>query len=900
MTYLVARQDAVFGFLAGFFEMLSLYRLALFVVPLAVSLGGTVACAQSTTAWQPPDSTFNSLEELSQAKVKPGIAYRVSERSNTQPDRTGLFYLITKPLPATFSGGTVTHTSTGRLFFRPTTQGPEIRAEWFGAVGDGVSDDTFAIQAALAYFGRVDLLDRTYGVGKGLKVSWSWSAGETLSQDANNLTQAIALEAGNKVFGMGPLRTTVKLLPNTNPRPPSRVFSIFGSVAQQDTADVIIRGLKIDVNFDGQSKDEVPPPDTLKVAHKTYSNPPSMNGIATLNAINIKGSNPLLEDLEVIGYASNTEHESFVIMTELPFNVPLVSRQCGTIRNVEMTQPGSNLEIKYRRFGRERLKTDPNYQHIAEITHVAVTGAVNFSNSQLRNDTLTVPYDHIAWSKVLEVRTLAEALTLPTLAANTIVRVLRPEPAYFSYEPNSSMRANEVSSVSLGRGLFDVSPGIALRLPRAASYPQARLTFESVTEMVDTLSRLPLSARPPEKSIIEVLNSTPESVEYYFTDYDPKPFSLSPNDYVSGSGPTKVFHFQRIPPREQLCKTWHCDPAYNSRWLGENAANIIYCEGGLVENIHIHDESMNSEGYSPEGIRYGLHDADGVNASHLHGITAAATRGLIVRNNRILNFHGIGLFIMSWWNEGITVEKNNFDGVFSGITLAAFVEDAKQKPLQFPRHRGISLKDNYIRLGDFPTSPRGYMPTGFSIIDTSNGETYPGSLPLEEYPRFESIEFRSNRVHGRPYRHVDQKKGVIYPVAAFIRSQSYLRDITIADNVVDLIAHPALIPAQNRDNQLLSTSFVMYPGHYYERGKGGRHDIQFYNNRDLVGLLADEEKVDIAFKALDAGDVRWSIPRAAPILLNDSWQPYKVGPERDPSTTEPLFQDQRNVSTGQQ
>lgn len=111
---------------------------------------------------------------------------------------------------------------------------------------------------------------------------------------------------------------------------------------------------------------------------------------------------------------------------------------------------------------------------------------------------------------------------------------------------------------------------------------------------------------------------------------------------------------------------------------------------------------------------------------------------------------------------------------------------------------------------------------------------------------------------------------------------------------MDLKASPELIPAANKNNRMLSTAFVISPGHWYERGLRSRQDILFFNNRDLVSLLSDDARVESAFKALDAAPIRWSIPRALPILLNDSWIPYKVGVERTGSSEEPPLKQLRD------
>jgi hypothetical protein len=867
----------------GFFMVadLTTARLALLLVLLLAC--ASTSSAQTDKEWQVRERSFATFEELATSKLERGVVYRVTGDLSDDPSRRGLFYFIEEPLPTEFAAGGVIEIEDSRLLFRPDTQSPEIRAEWFGAVGDGIADDGLAIEAALDYFDRVDLMGKTYGVGKGIYLHTEtvgrWILDVRLMQDSKNWHQSIPLNPGDKVFGEGPRKTKVRLLDNTNPRPPGGDFSIFGTLYDRDTANVVVKGLHIDVNFDGQSKSRFTPAEVRVVDGKPFELPSTNEDVPAMNAVKIMGSNPLIEDLLVTGYSSNAQRESFVIMTELPLLSPKVSNRCGTIRNVEMTNPGSNLEIKYRLFGRESLAEDKRYKHIAEITHIGVNGATNFLNTKTRFGWTSVPQTHDAWAQIIDVDNIDALSSIDNVEAGRIVRVNKPGPTFFVYESSSIEPADELTSFALNRYPFNVLPGRVSRLPSYWTPASSDLVFQDIPEMVAALAKFPTTARPPNRAVIKVLGSPRDTAEYYLV----RPAITGPNYVTSFAFKTKrgqVFDLHRILPPNRPCDGWNCEPTHDPSWLGENASNTVFCEGGLVENVHIHDETMNPEGYSAAGERYGLIDPRGVNASHLHGISASATRGLTIRDNRFTNFQGIGVYIMSWWNEGIDIENNWFDGVFSAITLSSQIEGDSQQPFQFPRHRGISIINNYVRLGAFSTTPPSYLPAGFTIIDMSNGDTYPGSLPLDKYPRFDSIEFRDNRITGRPFAHIDRTLGTMYPAAVLISSKSYLSDIRITGNLVDLKPNPTLIPTQHRNNRLMSTAFLISPGYFYDNQNTKRHDILFANNRDSLGISSDEQRVAKAFSDLGGSRPRWIMPRAFPILFNDLFEPYRIGTER--------------------
>jgi len=220
----------------------------------------------------------------------------------------------------------------------------DVHAEWFGAYGDGDSenphDDQAAINACLAKFGRVNLLAKTYGV-----------RGKPTHYNPNITYHAVDLGPNYRIEGAGRATTSIRLLEGSNPKgsaPGNNYFGVIGNRRFQESADhVIIRGLTVDGNFDGQNKH------------------------TTINCTTIRGGDALVERVNFRGYGTGrhpetgSSRECFVIHQSLVFKDKNASRKAATYRHLDFTDCGHNGSID---------------GHVAEITHITLGGAHNFDN----------------------------------------------------------------------------------------------------------------------------------------------------------------------------------------------------------------------------------------------------------------------------------------------------------------------------------------------------------------------------------------------------------------------------------------------------------------------------------------------------------------------------------------
>ena len=773
--------------------------LVLSITPLyatnAMPKGGVTKTSPSTRKQQSDTGTETgeraSFVQLEKSKLIEGSYYTVSGHTLSGDGGEGTF-LFTTTLPQDSTPGVVYFVpGRGYLIRQGFTKNSRVYAEWFGAHGDGIHDDAPAIQRALDTHGRVMLLAKTYGVGKGLFVDCAANRTSCeLKQRINNIGHAINVKTNDRIEGTrasdGRYLSTIKLISGTNPRQGRDQFVVYDVIGNHYTtsaANVTVRDLIIDVNFDGQSKEKTAPKDSVAGPdgkELTRTNP---GEVATLNAVRVYGPSARFENLRVVGYSSNTIDEAFVVSSGLVYKDASVGRQCATIRNVEMTSPGSNLEIKYRRFGgAEQLKKiSAENQHIAEITHIAVGGSNNFTNSPYRAGFYSIPSSNSAWEKRNRrvFSRLPDALADASVATAMIVEISKPAPVRFQYLEDASVPADGLVSFNV-----DSSPTLqgSGRLVRATDLPKVDYIVEKQQDLVSKAASITPSGRKGKVFLVK----QPEPEFYYVDSGATAPSVQEDGRRIFKTANNRAALIRISPPQQSCDHGWGCDPAFAPSHFGENADNWWPCEGGSVEGVYIHDESTNPYGYNTKGEIFGL-SADEVkktNASNLHGITYSDAKGLIIERNLVQEFMGPAVFVMSWWNDGIRVRYNYFDGVLNGVSLASFVQD-KNRALQFPRHRNVGIGGNYIRLIDHSNT---YTPTGFAIGDNSNGTPYRDGATTEidpkEFPRFDNIRFVGNRIVGRPVAH--GSKATIYPRGISVYSRSFMRNVRIDRNSFDI------------------------------------------------------------------------------------------------------------------
>lgn len=773
--------------------------LAISLTPLcmtsAMPKAGVAKPLPSIRKTNPGDSTKigeqASFAQLERSKLVHGTHCRVKGHSVEGDGGEGNFLFQTTSPSDNRPGVTYVVPGRGYLIRQGFTSTSPVYAEWFGAYGDGAHDDGPAIQQALDAHGRVTLLGKTYGVGKGLFVSCAPDQKNCeLKQRLNNIGHAINVKTNDTIEGTrasdGRYLSTIKLISGTNPRQGRDQFVVYDVIGNHYTtsaANVTVRDLVIDVNFDGQSKDKTAPNDFIvgpDGKELTRANP---GEVATLNAIRVHGPGARFENLRVVGYSSNTIDEAFVVSSDLVYKDASVGRQCATIRNVEMTAPGSNLEIKYRRFGgAEQLKKiSAENQHIAEITHIAVGGSNNFTNHPYRAGFYSVPSSHAAWLSTNRrvFSRLTDALADASVANAKIVEISKPAPVRFQYIADASSPADGLASFNVDSSSTIQGTG---QLIRTTQPLKVDYLVERQQDLISKATSINLSDRKDKVFLVK----QPEP-EFYYVDGGPTALNVQEDGRRIFKTSDNRAALVRISPPQQKCDHgWGCDPAFDPSYFGENANNWWPCEGGSVEGAYIHDESTNPYGYNAKGEIFGL-SADEVkktNASNLHGITYSNAKGLTIERNLIQEFMGPAVFVMSWWNDGVRVRYNYFDGVLNGVSLASFVHD-KNRALQFPRHRNIGIGGNYIRLIDHSNT---YTPTGFAIGDNSNGVPYrdgaTAELDPKEFPRFENIRFVGNRIVGKPVTH--GSKTTVYPRGISVYSRSFMRNVRIDRNAFDI------------------------------------------------------------------------------------------------------------------
>ena len=255
------------------------------------------------------------------------------------------------------------------------------------------------------------------------------------------------------------------------------------------------------------------------------------------------------------------------------------------------------------------------------------------------------------------------------------------------------------------------------------------------------------------------------------------------------------------------------DPDWDPANGGENENNWWPSYGGLVEDCVIHDEA-----YDPE-----------VQKSPLNGITYSDCVGLTVRGNRVENWEGAAIFVMSWWNRDTTIVDNKFLGVTVGLALNMVGENAK--PVQCPRHENVLFAGNEIVTGTDT-----HAPWGMQAISL-----FAGDMPA--VVRMRGIHIIGNRISGRAYPNKEGK-----PVAPLGLKIQMLRpvyeDIRFEDNLIDL---PDYSVASWVPQEPYSQSLMFFPLEYWQDvTKTGK--VVYRNNRNPAGKVLYPLLVDFYFK----------------------------------------------------
>jgi hypothetical protein len=251
------------------------------------------------------------------------------------------------------------------------------------------------------------------------------------------------------------------------------------------------------------------------------------------------------------------------------------------------------------------------------------------------------------------------------------------------------------------------------------------------------------------------------------------------------------------------------DPAFDPANGGENENNWWPSYGGLIENCVIRDEP-----YTP-----------GTQSCFLHGITYGDCIGLTVRNNRIENFEGVAVYVMSWWNRDITIVDNEFLNVTMGMSLEAKGEDGV--PLQMPSHTNILFARNKITLAHPIHDP--WSPRGVNFYGTTPGGG----------PRFDNIVVRDNTIEGTAYTNAKGQR--VCPIGINIQIlHARYRNLVFENNRINTpdVTAGAWVP-----DEPYALSMTYYPlARWEEDARSG--NVIYRNNtnpegRELYPLLAD-------------------------------------------------------------
>ena len=201
------------------------------------------------------------------------------------------------------------------------------------------------------------------------------------------------------------------------------------------------------------------------------------------------------------------------------------------------------------------------------------------------------------------------------------------------------------------------------------------------------------------------------------------------------------------------------DPDFDPADGGENKSNWWPSYGGLVENCHIHDVALDPE----------------TQKSPLNGITFGNCMGMMIRGNRVTNFDGAAIFVMSWWDRYTIITDNLFENVACGVAL--HLKGDSDLPVQHPRRGHTLVERNRIVLGAPRRNPWG--PVGVHLYGQSLGEGI----------RMRDLIVRGNHISGRAFVNAEGKTS--YPIGiSFQVLHANYANIVLEDNVIDVPDYP--------------------------------------------------------------------------------------------------------------
>jgi len=262
------------------------------------------------------------------------------------------------------------------------------------------------------------------------------------------------------------------------------------------------------------------------------------------------------------------------------------------------------------------------------------------------------------------------------------------------------------------------------------------------------------------------------------------------------------------------------DPEHDPSNEGENENNWWPSSGGLVENCVVHDEA-----YTPA-----------TQQSPLHAITYGDCVGLVIRNNRVENFEGAGVFVMSWWNRDTIIVDNKFINVHSG--LAIHIKGKKGIPVQCPRHEDLLVERNRIVLG--AAKHHRWGPIGVQLY----GQDLSGI-------RFTNITVRNNQISGRSYP--DAKGKTRYPLGISLQIlRANCKNLLFENNLIDVPDYGTGVTTPQEPHSLAIRYFPLARWN----DDAEKNNVVFRENRSPEGNVLNPSLADWYFK----NKPTWGLP----------------------------------------